>query len=120
MTLSRSIMAVAVLAVAGCGGAAVTGAKANCTDTLIGVVVSPATATMAVGDTERFHAYKGATCTAGVDSVHIRWSSSAPDRATVDSLTGLATALSKGNVVLTATYTLDRTVAGAATVTIGP
>jgi len=52
--------------------------------------------------------------------VHFRWSSSSPSRMSVDSLTGLATAIDKGTVAIVATYMPDRTVSGAATVTIGP
>ena len=120
--IGSMLVVVSAAAMVGCVKQATTevGTNANCTDVLRTPTVSPTTITVSIGDTVRFHALMPATCTAGADSVHFRWSSSSPSRMSVDSLTGLATAIDKGTVAIVATYMPDRTVSGAATVTIGP
>ncbi len=116
-----SVVAVAV-AVAGCtgkGGTAVAD-SGNCADIARGPAVSPATVTLNVGDTVRFSATMPPTCAPGANPVLFRWSSADASRMTVDSLTGLGTALDAGTVAIIATLTSDSTVRGASTVTIHP
>lgn len=89
-------------------------------DLLPSPTVSPASVTVSIGDTVRFRAFLSPPCNSGIDTVRFRWSSGSPLRMTVDSLTGLATALDSGTVVIVATTTFDPTVFGAATVIIKP
>lgn len=65
-----------------------------------GISVSPPSATLRVGDTLRFRAT--VTGLTGLDTT-IVWASSRPDIAGIDSVRGLAQALSVGSATLTAT-----------------
>lgn len=125
MRLIRSMMVVvSVAAMVGCSGTASTAVSSQrtCTGTalMIGPTVVPSSVTVSVGDTVRFAAKYDNACAPWSSPTQWRWTSSNAERATVDSLTGLATARDTGTVVIVATVRQDSTVASGATVVITP
>ena len=67
------------------------------------VAITPATAAVRVGDTVRYAAQTKDADGAVLTGRTVRWTSSAPIVATVDSVSGLLTALRSGSATLTAT-----------------
>jgi uncharacterized protein YjdB len=118
MKLRRWIARLMLAGVAACAGKATTAANGaeDCGNSLQTAIVSPASATLHVGDTLRFSAAMPA-CT---PAPQFRWSSTSPALVSVDSLSGLATARATGTVGIAAAPTFDRTVGGAATVQVVP
>ena len=78
------------------------------------VTVTPATASLIVGDTEQLTADVTAT---GGASTDVTWSSDDEDVATVDQ-DGLVTAIAEGTATITATSDFDDTISGSATVSV--
>jgi len=82
-----------------------------------GARVSPASATLHIGDTLRL-SYSFGCSTTSISTAH-RWSSSRDTIATVDSA-GLVRGVSGGTVTIIATAVADPNVKGAAAITISP
>jgi hypothetical protein len=123
VTIRARVKRCCVCAVAACGvlacadqvvlgGPATTTAAAVCDLT---IRVTPASATLHVGDTLRGQAHDDCT-----PSAAFIWKSTRPLVASVDSLSGFITALSAGTTVVTANEVVDPTVGGAITVVVGP
>jgi thermitase len=83
---------------------------------LTGIVVSPASVTLDIGDAQQFSA-TGYDQYGGVMTVTATWSSSTPGVATIDPSTGMLTAIGAGTCTVTAT---SADVSGSATVTVNP
>jgi uncharacterized protein YjdB len=79
-----------------------------------GVIVTPATATKAVAATQQFTA----VVERGVKNLGVTWSSSNPAKATVNSSTGLATAVQAGTCRIIATSVESGQVTGYADLTV--
>lgn len=79
-----------------------------------GVIVTPATATKAALATQQFTA----VVEAGVGSLGVTWTSSDAAKATVNSSTGLATAVATGTANIIATSVENGSITGYATLTV--
>lgn len=79
-----------------------------------GVIVTPATATKAVAATQQFTA----VVEAGTKGLGVTWSSSDPTKATVNSSTGLATAVATGSARIIATSVENGLITGYADLTV--
>lgn len=119
MTLSGSMMVLGVGAVlGGCAQSSTsTQAQVECSS-LMGPAVSPASATLLIGDTLRLVAKLD--CTVGGAAPKFDWESKKPSVATVDVSSGLVTAVAKGTAVIVATWTMDPTASGASTILVTP
>ena len=80
-----------------------------------GIDVTPATATVVIGDDVQLTATP--TDVVGSPDLTVTWSSDDTDVATVDA-TGLVTAVTAGTATITATSNFDATVTGTATITV--
>ncbi len=124
MNLSGSMMVLGMGAVI--GGCARSSASSTLTqpqiqcpgNTLLGPTVTPASATLSVGDTLRLVAK--IDCTVGGAPASFTWASKESAIATVDTSSGLVTAIAKGTAVIVATWTADPTSSGASTITVTP
>jgi len=104
-------------------GDAVVGATPTTTTavacSLVGPAVTPASVNIKVGDTLRFKATLGGGGACG-PVLSFFWRSSNPTLATIDSASGLLTALKAGSVTAIAKAIGDTVVQGAAAVSITP
>jgi uncharacterized protein YjdB len=111
-----SLVAVVILGCDDAGTTRIASQGASCD--LLGVVVSPASVTIFVGDSTQLTA-KAPTC--GLppgSSSAVRWRSSNAAAATVDSLSGIVRGVSAGQLTIIGTLVSDTLVKGAAVVAV--
>src|SRR5579885_1837244 len=113
---AKIVAVVAAFALVACGDAVV--GATQTTTTLVscvgGPIVTPSNVTLAIGDPVRFHASGGLSCGGPVATFF--WTVSNPTIASIDSSSGLLTALKPGGVTAIATANQDHNVKGAAAV----
>jgi uncharacterized protein YjdB len=122
MHLSRQFLFVAVGGVAGCSSDKPIAVLDTVTPPRSciahGPVVTPATATIFVGDTLRVKAQANTCLNPAAAADSFRWFVSDSIVARVDSLTGLVTGRSAGTTTVIARQNLDRTIQGAMVVRV--
>ncbi len=104
------------LALAACGGGDSSGPAPDTTPRVTAVAVTPATATLVVGDQSQFTATVSA---ANGASTAVTWATSNASIANV-SATGQVQAVAVGSATITATSNFDATKSGTASVTVNP
>lgn len=115
LTLLLSLVAVVSLGCDDAGTTRIASQGVSCD--LLGVVVSPASVTLFVGDSTQLTA-KPPTCGAPPGSGAVRWRSSNSAMATVDSVAGIVHAVSPGQLTIIASLVADTLVRGAAAVQV--
>ncbi|TJY60859.1 hypothetical protein E4T66_09380 [Sinimarinibacterium sp. CAU 1509] len=118
----RILVAACALVLTACGDGSIQ--SPDFTSVLKSITVAPASGTVAAGLTQQYVAYGVYTLPPGSNPTtetrpldNVSWSSENPSVASIDSVSGLATAVSQGSTVISASANGKK---GSATLTVGP